>query len=132
MLEAIDERLREYCSPTLLLLVNRCNWDLSSGPLYLSKEGRMVSMFDGEEYDHPFDFNRACGILNDALDRRLPSALWYECWSGCVTDIDPSTQCDHCDCEVESDCEYVPGDYYYVDHSELKALITGRILSTYL
>jgi len=119
--------LRGYLSPALINLIDMANTDLYSGPLYLRADGETCSMFD-DDYDHAFDFSRACTIITDTLDRRLPSALYYEQWSGCAHTVMPEPYEDE-DGEIIAP-DY--SDYTVYDQRDMLALIVGKELAHHI
>lgn len=116
-----------YLTPVLCNLINMANTDLYSGPLYLNAEGETVSMFD-DDYTHAFDFVRACGIIRDALDRRLPDSLYYETWSGCVLTSVPEAYEDEDGTMVEPE----PSELYEFDSQMLRVLAVGKELARHV
>lgn len=127
-----DEQIRDllfdgYVSKRLAGLIDTLNHDLYSGPTYLDCEGSPVSCFD-DDMDHQLDFGRLCGIVEDWLEQKLPHALYYEQWSGCVLTSEPKAWEDDDGELIEPD----PSDYLMYDRAEIVRLICGRELTHHI
>ncbi len=116
-----------YLTPVLCSLINMANTDLYHGPLYLNAEGDTVSMFD-DDYTHAFDFSRACTIIRDALDRRLPDSLYYETWSGCILTAVPEPYEDDDGEMVEPELS----ELYEFDSQALRVIAVGKELARHV
>lgn len=128
LISRYDEKIRSqiHIPAVLRSVIGTAKTDLYYGPVYLTKEGELCSYLD-DEYDHAFDFSRACQIIGDWLDDQ--PTYYYETWSECLImgipepDEDPETG------EV-NEVDY--SEYLEIDRRTLAELVCGSELSKYV
>ena len=109
-------------------VASMANSDLWAGPIYLTKEGQTTSMFD-DDYDHAFDFSKACGIIGRWVNDNLPTGTVYlDMDSGEFMDSAPEGEEDEEGNWIEPYMECL----YEIEPAEIRKALFGKELSAHI